>query len=119
MTEAVIELGGLIGYSGIGEAFEEEGVVRRPKKRLKTPTRTMDWAAAVAMLREELGASMQDISDATGISLSKLNEMINEKGFKGGDQGLALLALVTMNLGRDRVPLVGDYQACLDEEKAA
>jgi hypothetical protein len=117
MTEAVIELGGLIGYSGISEAFEEEGVVRRPKKRLKTPTRTMDWAAAVAMLREEY--TMQEIVNATGISESKLREMESEKGFKGGDQAIALLALITLNFGRDRVPLVGDYHACLDEEKAA
>lgn len=113
MSEALINFGGLIDYTGLGAAIVEDPENEAPNQRWKTSARKVDWQAFFIMLIDQ-GMSQKDISRLTGMPLVSVNAVINGRSnFMYGDYVMALLGLFTMNIGPD-VPLLGDYHACLD-----
>jgi hypothetical protein len=110
MTEAVIHVGGLIGYGGLSEAFGEDREAF--KQRWKGPRRRIDWQALFKMMCDA-GMTQADISAKTGIQEKDIKKVLNgEPALQKWDQAIAALGVFTMNLG-DQIPLLGDYHPCV------
>lgn len=114
MCEAVIEMGGLIDYSGLDQAFDETELAGHKKLLRLSSRKQVDWAALIVQLRVKCGASIGDIAEKTGIPKTTLVAIANDNGFSFGDRALALLDLYATNIGKDQIPLLGEHHEGFD-----
>jgi hypothetical protein len=110
MSEAFVELGGLIGYGGLSEAFEKD---ETPNRRFKESRRRIDWQAFFQMLVDE-GMRPAEIAKKTGMQESNIRKVLRgEPALQQWDQAISALGCFALNIGRDKIPLLGDYHPCV------
>ena len=91
------------------EIHEDGSLEDKPKRRLKTPRKEVDWPALIAILMKDTGATYDELSEATGISASQLNAIRREIREPDSLTRALNLFIVFWNNTERKIPYVGEH----------